>query len=94
MSLDAVQIHTFIQSRFHTPPIQKIVDSWRIEPEVLIEKLVEFFRDAGIYSVPHGHEAMILSHMIRELRHAPEIKRLVAKARNEEMRRQRNRHAD
>ena len=92
--MESVPIDHFIAQRYTHPSVQKIVESWRIEPKEIIDKLVDFFREMGIYEVHYGHERLIMDNMLRHLRFSPEITQLVSRARTDEIRRQRNRHAD
>jgi hypothetical protein len=94
MGLESTPIVMFVMQRYQTPQVQKIVDGWRLEPQHVIDKLVEHFREMGVYAVPFRHEQLLTRDLIHQLRHSPEIYRLVQKARQDEMRKQRNRHAE
>jgi hypothetical protein len=94
MGLESTPITLFINQRYLTQPIQKIVDGWRVEPQHVIDKLIDHFREMGIFAVPYRHEQLVLRDMMYQLRHSPEIYRLVQKARQDELRKQRNRHAE
>ena len=89
-----IPIQLFVNQRYSTPAVQKLVDGWRVEPHLVIDKLVEHFREMGIYRVSGAHEPLILKNLMHQLKHSPEILSLVHKARNDEQKRQRNRHAE
>ena len=90
MSFDQTPIQHFVTQRFLTKDIQKLVDGWRVEPRDIIEKVVDHFREMAIYRVPYTQEDLITDSITQYLKSSPDIIRLVLKARNEEMRRQRN----
>ena len=92
--IDRRPIELVVKGYFGARSIQNIVDPWRIEPDVLVVRLTEHFRDLGIYFVEKGQEEMILENMIFQLKSAPDIQGLVAKNRADEQRRQQKRHAD
>lgn len=91
---DKTPIWHFITNRYMTPQIQKIVETWRAEPAHVIEKLNEHFKDVGIHTVSRLEENLIMQSILFQLRYSPEILKLLARTRQDEMRRQRNRHAD
>lgn len=82
----------FVSQRYVMPKIQKIVEGWRIEPKFIIEKLVEHFREMGVYTVPFHQERLVMEDMMFQLKHSPDIGRLVARAKQEELKKQRARH--
>ena len=94
MTQDAKPIVYFVAERYSTPAVQRIVDTWRIEPALVIQKLAEHFQEMGIYRVAAGHEKVLAEHMLQLLRHSPELQRMVSKAKQEDAKRQRSRHAD
>lgn len=94
MALEKIPIHVFVANRYSSLAVQKIVEGWRIEPAEVIERLIEHFREMGVYEVPYGHEPMMIENMLIQLRHSPEILKMVQRMRSEELRRQRARHAD
>jgi hypothetical protein len=94
MAHEDVPIQLFVNQRYMMPAVQKIVDGWRVEAHHVIDKLVEHFREMGIYRVSSVHEALIMKNLMHQLRNSPEILSLVQKARMEEQKRQRNRHAE
>ncbi len=94
MNYEEIPIQNFVTTKYQTPAVQKIVEQWRVEPQLVVEKVVEHFRELGIYKVAFNHERMLTRHMLQLLRNSPEIMKLVTKARSEELKRQRNRHAD
>ncbi len=91
---DKTPIWHFITMRYLTPPVQKIVETWRVEPNHVIEKLNEYFKDVGIHTVSRHEESLVMQSILFQLRYSPEIQKLLARTRQDEMRRQRNRHAD
>lgn len=91
---DKIPIWHFITTRYLTPPIQKIVETWRVEPTQVIEKLNEYFKEIGVHTVSREQDPLIMQSIIIQLKHSPEILKLLAKTRQDELRRQRNRHAD
>lgn len=93
-SHESVPINYFVTQRYLTPQVQKIVEGWRVEPGLVIERLIEHFREMGIYMVPANQQALLLKNLIHQLRNSPDIMKLVSRARQEELKRQRNRHAD
>jgi hypothetical protein len=94
MTPDLIPIQQFVTQRYLSPTIQKIVDGWRLEPQHVIEKLIEHFREMGIFSVSFRHEALLTRDLIHQLRNSPEIYRMVLKARSDDLRKQRNRHSE
>lgn len=94
MTIDRIPIKNFIMRRFAHPSIQKTVENWRVDPAVLITKLIEYFRDMGIYEVQYGQEKLINDTMLIQLKTSPEILKLVADAKQLELNRARNRHAE
>jgi hypothetical protein len=94
MAHENMPILQFVTTKFQTQAVQRIVDSWRVEAKEVVEKVVEHFREMGIYTVPGAQERLITESMVFLLRTSPEISRMVARARNEEIRRSRNRHAE
>ncbi len=91
---DDIPIQNYIVIKYQLPLIQKIVDPWRLEPVAVIEKLTEHFREMGVFRVPYGQDGIMLKTMIMFLKTSPDIMRMVIRARNEEIKRQKNRHAD
>lgn len=94
MAADRVPIMHFLEERYSTRPVQRIVESWRVEPKQVIERLGEHFREMGIFAVDAHNERLVLLSMLHTLRHSPEILRLVLSARREEQRTQKNRHQE
>lgn len=94
MAYEDVPIQLFVNQRYLTPVVQKLVDGWRVEAHHVIEKLVEHFREMGIYRVAAVQEQLVIKNMMHQLRHSPDIMRLVQRARQDELKRQRNRHAE
>ncbi len=89
-----IPIQLFVSQEYHTPAVQVIVDTWRVEPQLVIERVIEHFREMGIYRIRPNHHRLIKKAMLNHLKTSPEIMRMVVKNRNDEMKRQRNRHAD
>ncbi len=94
MNYEEIPIQNFVSSKFSTPSVQKIIESWRVEPQLVIDKVVEYFREMGIYKVGFNQDRMLMNNMLTLLKNSPEIMRMVNKARNDELKRQRNRHAE
>lgn len=94
MSNESLPIALFIESQYANKKIQKVVESWRIEPAVIITKLIEHFREMGIFHVLAGHESLMLQNILFQLRHSADIQGLVQKAKIDELKRQRSRHAE
>jgi hypothetical protein len=94
MNTESTPIGIFVESHYSSKKIQKVVASWRVEPTVIVNKLIDHFREMGIYYVAPGHELLILNNILYQLRYSADIQLLVHRARNDEMKRQRNRHAE
>lgn len=94
MNYDGQPIADFVTQRYMSPMIQKMVDGWRVEPQLVVERAIEYFREMGIYTVPHRQNALILKNLIRYLKTSADLQRLVARARQDELKRQRNRHSE
>ncbi len=94
MRADRVPIMHFIEERYATRPVQRIVETWRVEPKQIIERLTEHFREMGIFAVDAHNERLVLLSMLHTLRHSPEILRLVQNARREEQKSQKIRHQE
>ena len=94
MNIEGVPISEFVSHKFTLFKIQKIIDSWRVEPKLIVEKLVEHFREMGIFTVYYGHDAIIFNSMVFLLKNSPEIQQLVQRANHDELKRQRTRHAE
>jgi len=91
---DKIPIWHFITLRYMTPPIQKIVETWRVEPSLVIKKLNDYFKEIGLYAVTREQDPLVMQTIIFQLKNSPEIQKLLAKTRQDELRRQRNRHAE
>lgn len=89
-----IPIQLFVNQRYMMPVVQKIVDGWRVDAHVIVDKLVDHFREMGIYSVSGAHEKLIMKNLLHQLRSSPDILKLVTRARHEEQKRQRNRHSE
>ena len=94
MNYEHVPIAQFVSQRFSSPQVQKLVEAWRVEPQIVIDKIVDYFREMGIFKVTPGHEALLTKNMMHQLRNSPELNQLVNRAKQEELKRQRNRHAE
>jgi hypothetical protein len=93
LALDAITIEQFVRTRYSTPAVQKLVASWRIEPEAINRMVIDQFREMGIFSVPYGHDKLMLNHMLAILRHSPEIASAIKRSEIEDQRRMRTRHS-
>lgn len=94
MNFEGQPIANYITLRYMTPAIQKLVDGWRVEPQLVVERAIEYFREMGIYTVPYQQDALIMGNLVRYLKTSADLQRLVQRARNEELKRQRNRHSE
>lgn len=94
MSSDDLPIALFIERNYSSRRVQKLVETWRVEPSIVITKLIDHFREMGIFFVSPRHEPLMLQNMLFQLRNSAEIQQLVHKAKSEEMKRQRSRHAE
>ena len=94
MHLDAIPIEHFLTEKFRARAVQAIVESWNVEPVLIVEILARAFREMGVYRVSHVTERVVFATMLRELRHSPEIQALLAKQRREDLTRKKSRHAD
>ena len=84
MALEDVPIQFFVTQQYLLPSVQKIVDGWRVEPQQVIDRLVDHYREMGIFRVLAGQESMIAGDIMFQLRSSPELTRLVQRARNDE----------
>ena len=94
MHPDATPIEEFLASKYSHRRIQVIVENWRVESEIIIDILIEQFRDMGIFFVRSNQERLILDNMIYQIKNLPEITNLVRRAEQEETTRKKSRHAD
>lgn len=94
MNIEGIPISQFISQKFTLLKIQKIIESWRIEPKSIVDKLVEHYREMGIFTVHYGHEEIIVNNMVFLLKNSPEIQHIVQRANQDELKRQRTRHAE
>ena len=94
MNTEGVPIAQFVNHKFALIKIQKIIETWRIEPKIIIERLIEHFREMGIFVVHFGHDDIIINNMIFVLKNSPDIQHIVQKANQDELKRQRTRHAE
>lgn len=94
MAFEDVPIQLFVNQLYMRPVVQKIVDGWRVEAHVVVDKLVEHFREMGIYRVAPVNEKLITKNLMHQLRNSPDIQSMVQRARQDEQKRQRNRHAE
>lgn len=92
MSYDTTPIHAYVEQKYLSGPVQKHVDGWRLEPKVVIDRLVDHFRDMGIYRVTRQNESIVSAGILHLLKNSPEILRLVQRAYAEEQRRAKTRH--
>lgn len=94
MNFEGQPIAHYITQRYMTPQIQKLVDGWRVEPQLVVDRAIEYFRDMGIYTVPYQQDALIMGNLVRYLKTSTDLQRMVTRARAEELKRQRNRHSE
>lgn len=93
MASDNQPIQAFVELKYHTPAIQRLVDGWRVEPKVIMDRLIEHFRDMGIFQVTRQNEALISEGIRHQLKHSPDILKLVMRANVEEQQRVKTRHS-
>jgi len=91
MIIDPVPITQFVTRQYETKAVQRIVESWRLDPKMVIDRVVEHFREMGFYVVTFHQEAILIAELHRHLRHSPDIIKLVQRARAEEARKVRHR---
>ncbi len=91
---DDQTIATFVTKTFALPAVQKIVESWRVDPAKVIEMLIDHFKDMGILRVPRKHHTLQFRNMVYFLKHSPELQKMVTRTNQDELRKQRTRHAD
>ena len=89
MSYKRIPITSFIAQRYSHQSVQKIVETWPVEASEVIERLTSYFHDMGIYEVTQGSEKPIIDTMLLQLRHSPEIAKLVRHMQQEDLRRMR-----
>lgn len=94
MHFEGQPIAHYITQRYMTPPIQKLVDGWRVEPQLVVDRAIEYFREMGIYVVPYNQDELIMRNLVRYLRTSGDLQKMVQRARAEEIKRQRNRHSE
>ena len=94
MYLEPVPIEIFINDKFRSRIVQKLIESWNIEPDKIVDVLVRHFRDMGILSVSFVNDRVIFDSMVFHLKTSPDIRSLVTKMRREEQMRRRSRHAE
>lgn len=91
---DELPISAYIHTAFALPQVQKIVENWRVDPEKVIDMLIEHFKDMGILRVPRGHQPILYQSLVHYLRFSPELQAMVSRTKQDEVRRQRTRHAE
>jgi hypothetical protein len=84
MALEDVPIQFFVTQQYLTPAVQKIVDGWRVEPQQVIDRLVDHYREMGLFRVHASQEKMLAMDIVHQLRNSPELTRLVQRARSHE----------
>ncbi len=94
MNFEGQPIAQYVMQRYMTPSIQKLVDGWRVEPQLVVDRAIEYFRDMGIYTVPYQQNALMMGNLVRYLKSSADLKRMVQSARHDELKRQRNRHSE
>ena len=94
MASDNIPIHAFVEAKYSTPAMQRLVEGWRVEPRIVVERLVEHFREMGIFQVTRQNETLIIDGIRHQLKNSPEILRLVMRMQVEEQRRAKSRHAN
>ncbi len=94
MNFEGQPITQYVTQRYMTPAIQKLVDGRRVEPQLVVDRAIEYFKDMGIYTVPYQQDALIMGNLVRYLKSSGDLKKMVQSARSEELKRQRNRHSE
>lgn len=94
MNLSPVPIQHFVTEKYLSKSVQKLVESWRLEPRIVIDKLVLHFREMGIFSVTAQHDKLMLQSIVHYLKSSPDLAQMAQRARSDELRRQRSRHAE
>ena len=87
-------IANYVHTSFAHPEIQKIVESWRVDPAKVIEMLIDYFKDMGILRVARTHQRVLFRTMAHYLKHSPELQKMVTRTKQDELRKQRTRHAE
>lgn len=87
-------IANYIHVSFAHPSVQKIVESWRVDPAKVIDMLIDYFKDMGILRVPRTHQPVLFRTMVHYLKFSPELQKMVTATKQDELRKQRTRHAE
>lgn len=93
MIADKWPIEVFLERLYHSKQVQVVVEPWRVESATIIRRLADEFREMGIFFTKPQDTKFIIENMLFCLHNSPEIKKLIAKAQSDELRRQRGRHA-
>ena len=94
MASDSIPISDFVRAKYNSARIQKVVESWRVEPEAVCDILKRYFLDMGIYTVIPTQKQILLDNMVHHLRHSEEVMNLLDKAQKDSFMQQRSRHAE
>ena len=80
MLVDKLPIEIYINQKFESKEIIKLIESWRVESEVLRDAVVQAFREMGIYQIEPASEHLMGSVIISVLKNSPDIYKLVKRA--------------
>ena len=80
MLVDQLPIEIYINQKFESKEIVKLIESWRVESEELRDAVVQAFRDMGIYQIEPSSEFLMQGVIISILKFSPEIYKLVKRA--------------
>ena len=83
MQVDWIPIEYFVTETYRSPAVQKLVDTWNVEPEVVVNIVIGYFREMGIYKVSYVNQRFVIDSMRQYLLVSPEIRSLIKKARRE-----------
>ncbi len=93
-ALDNMPIADFVRREYHSQPIQKLVEPWRLESGDLCDLLINYFLDMGIFNVNRAQSPHMTAAIVHHLKNATEITNAVDKAQRAEKLRARNRHSE
>jgi hypothetical protein len=94
LRIEPLPIENYVQQQFGHQSVIKIIQNWRVEPEVLVNIIINHFRDMGIYYVGPKQEKLMQKSLIHGLKNSPEIIKMLKRAEQSELSRRRNRHGD
>jgi hypothetical protein len=77
---DPLPIDQFLRKFLNHAEISAITDTWRIEPERVLQILNSFYREMGLYHVQPFQTKIIFNSMKNHIKNSPEIINMVKKA--------------